>query len=70
MKTKKLKKTVSKHFNFSPDEEVFKMREIIKDEKLKLEALNVDLTKNVSELERALHRWNDFEKGTNKVAVL
>lgn len=52
----------------SPDEEVFKMREIIKDQKLRLEALNVDLTKNVSELERSLQRWNDFEKGTNKIA--
>ena len=52
----------------SPDEEVFKMREIIKDEKLKLEALNVDLTKSVSELERALQRWNDFDKGTSKIS--
>jgi nesprin-1 len=52
----------------SPDEEVCKMREIIKDQKLKYETLNVDLNKNVSELERALQRWKDFEKGTNKIS--
>ena len=51
----------------SPDEEVRKMRDIIKDLKSKYETLNVDLTKNMSALQRAIQRWNDFDKGTNKI---
>jgi uncharacterized protein Yka (UPF0111/DUF47 family) len=47
---------------------VAKMREILKDAKVKLESLNVDLTKAVSELERAMQRWNDFERGADKIS--
>lgn len=52
----------------SPDEEVHKMRDIIKDLKTKYETLNVDLNKNVSSIQRALQRWSEFDLNTSKMS--